>query len=116
MVRRVETGRTMGLLLKTVVAFCVGFALLAGAQRLWVTSIISQVNSQSVAGIGLPQMKPAFSFDKTNFNNLIPALTPKPIDTSAGQRAWASSFAHQQSLQIRAAQDMQMKYGAGLRR
>ena len=106
----------MGLLLKTVVAFCVGFALLAGAQRMWMTSIVAQVNSQSIAGIGLPQMKPAYSFDKKDIGNLIPALTAKPIDTSAGQRAWASSLAHQQSLQIRAAQDMQMKFGAGLRR
>jgi hypothetical protein len=106
----------MGLLLKTVVAFCVGFALLAGAQRLWMTSIISQVNSQSVAGIGLPQMKPAYSFEKSNFDNLISAMHPKPIDTSAAQRAWMNSLGHEQSLQIRAAQDMQMKFGAGLRR
>ena len=106
----------MGLLLKTVVAFCVGFALLAGAQRLWMTSIANQVNSQSVAGIRLPQMKPAYSFDKLNFDNLISAMHPKPIDTSAAQRAWLNSLGHEQSLQIRAAQDMQMKFGGGLRR
>lgn len=106
----------MWLLLKTAVAFCVGFALLAGAQRLWMTSMVAQVNSQSAAGIGLPQMKPAYSFDKTALDNLIPALTPKPIDTSAAQRAWINSLGHDQSLQIRAAQDLQMKFGAGLRR
>ena len=56
------------------------------------TSIISQVNSQSIAGVGLPQMRPAYSFDKSNFYNLISAMHPKPIDTSAGQRAWINSL------------------------
>jgi hypothetical protein len=96
----------MGFLLKTVAAFCLGAVLLAGAQRAWLSSIVTQVKWQSTAGLNLPQAKPVYSFDKSNFDNLIAAMHPKVIDTSAAQRAWANSLAHQQSLNVRTWQNM----------
>ena len=96
----------MNILFKTAAAFCVGVALVAGAQNLWVSKIIGAVKSQGSAGLDLPQVKPAFSFDKTNFDKALFAPEVPKIDTRAAQGAWINSINRQINADIRRAQDL----------
>jgi hypothetical protein len=93
----------MGMLLKTIVAFCVGAGLLVGAQRLWLSSMVAQVRVEMARpNAGLPQasFKPAFNVDA---DKLRQAITPTmgSIDTSSGQRAAIESAARRVDIQIR---------------
>lgn len=96
----------MDLVVKTVAAFCIGAALFAGAGRLWMSSVIGAVKSQGSAGLDLPQVKPAFSFDKTNFDKALFAPEVPKIDTRAAQGAWINSINRQINADIRRAQDL----------
>jgi hypothetical protein len=96
----------MDLVVKTVAAFCIGAALFAGAGRWWMSSVVGAVKSQGAAGLDLPQVKPAFSFDKTNFDKALFAPEMPKIDTRAAQGAWINSLGHQMSIDVRRAQDM----------
>jgi hypothetical protein len=96
----------MDLIIKTVAAFCIGAALFAGAGRWWMSSVVGVVNSRSAAGLDLPQVKPAFSFDKTNFDKALFAPQVPKIDTSAAQGAWINSINRQINADIRRAQNL----------
>jgi hypothetical protein len=96
----------MNILFKTVAAFCVGVALVAGAQNLWVSKILGAVKSQGSAGLDLPQVKPVFSFDKANFDKALFAPQVPKIDTRAAEAAWINSINRQINTDIRRAQDL----------
>jgi hypothetical protein len=94
----------MGMLLNTIVAFCVGAGLLIGAQQLWLSSIMSQVRVATARPVfPQTQLKPAFNVDADKLRQAI-LPTMGPIDTSAGQRAAIESAARRVDIQIRNAQ------------
>ena len=47
----------MGLLFKTILAFCIGAAALSAAQRYWLSAMINQVNEVSSRKDWLPEGK-----------------------------------------------------------
>jgi hypothetical protein len=91
----------MGLIVKAVVAFCIGAAAIAGVQALGLSWIKQQLRSDA-ARAGLPEMKPV-SFDQ---RKLTAPLLPKmaPIDTRAGEAAGVMAASRRIDLQIRATQ------------
>lgn len=94
----------MDLLLKTVAAFCIGVAAMAGIQTLYLRSVMDIVRSDAARpSAALPQMKRAFNFDASKMGTAIIPKMP-PIDTSAGQRAAITSMSRQIDQQIRGAQ------------
>jgi hypothetical protein len=93
----------MDLLLKTVLAFCVGVGAMAGIQTLYLHSITDLIRADAGRpSAALPEMKPSFSFDASKMGTIIPKMPE--IDTSAGQRAAINSMARQIDQQIRGAQ------------
>jgi hypothetical protein len=93
----------MGMVLKTIVAFCIGVGLLAGVRHFWMTSMMAQIRAETSRPV-LPvaQFKPAY----VDADALRRAITPTMgrIDTSAGQRAAIESAARRVDIQIRNAQ------------
>ena len=77
----------MNLLLKAVVAFCIGGAAMYGLQKVWLSSIRQQLATQPVT-IPQMQMKPIPAVDPTQFRA---ALSSK-IDPKIGQDAWRGTL------------------------
>ena len=69
----------MGLVVKTLLAFCIGTAAMAGLRTYWMSSIKQELRSNHAA---LPQveMKPIPKFDATKFRA---AINPKIDNTFA---------------------------------
>lgn len=93
------------LLVKAIAAFCLGAALLAGAQHAYVWAIKRQVQSAQ-AGAGLPRIGKSPDF-AGNFNagGFKGAILPNvgAIDTTTGQRLAIEGAARRIDLQNRAA-------------
>jgi hypothetical protein len=87
----------MGLVLKAVVAFCIGGAAIFGLQKVWLSSIKQQLAMQPVT-IPQMQMKPITAVDPTQFRA---ALYPK-IDPKIGQDAWRGTLNRQINQSINA--------------
>ena len=87
----------MGLVIKAVVAFCIGGAAMFGLQKLWLSSIKQQLATQPVT-IPQMQMKPIPAIDPTQFRA---ALYPK-IDPKIGQDAWRGTLNRQINQSINA--------------
>jgi hypothetical protein len=87
----------MGLVLKALVAFCIGGAATYGAQKLWLSQIRQQIASPRVV-IPQTQMKPIPAVDPTQFRA---ALYPK-IDPKIGQDAWRGTLNRQINQSINA--------------
>jgi hypothetical protein len=77
----------MGLVIKAVLAFCIGGAAMFGLQKVWLSSIKQQLATQRVM-IPQVQMKPIPAVDPTQFRA---ALYPK-IDPKIGQDAWRGTL------------------------
>src|SRR5882672_7639420 len=83
----------MGLVLKAVVAFCIGGAAMYGLQKVWLSSIKQQL---AIPRVTIPQMqmKPIPAVDPTQFRA---ALYPK-----IGQDAWRGTLNRQINQSINA--------------
>ena len=95
----------MGLAIKTIAAFCLGLAMLAGLQSVGLMSLQKYVKSERT-NAGLPSMGKTPDF-ATNFNasGLKDGLLPKygMIDTREGQRLAVEGAARRIDLMNRAA-------------
>jgi hypothetical protein len=110
--RRLEAC-AMDLFFKTIVAFLIGVGALVGVQHLWVSSMMSQVRSQSAA---LPTATPFKSaFGSVDADKLRAAILPKfgPIDTTTGQRLAIEGAQRRIDMQIRNAQSYTPVYTRG---
>ena len=87
----------MELAVKTLLAFCIGIAAMAGLQTYWMSSIRQELRSNHVA---LPQveMKPIPQFDAAKFSA---AINPK-IDPNIGKDAWQGTINRQINQSINA--------------
>ena len=90
----------MGLVLKTLVAFCIGAGAMYGLQTLWLSSIKQQLSSRQVAmpQVQQMQMKPIPTIDPARFRA---ALYPK-IDPNIGKDAWRGTLNQQINQSINA--------------
>src|SRR6266540_1768245 len=95
-------GAAMGIIVKAVVAFCIGAAAIAGVQTIGLSWIKQQLRSDT-ARAGLPDMKAAVSFDQ---RKLATPILPKmaPIDTRAAEAAGVMAASRRIDQQIRGAQ------------
>jgi hypothetical protein len=87
----------MGLVIKAVLAFCIGGAAMYGLQRVWLSNIKQQLATQRVT-IPPAQMKPIPAVDP---GKLRTALYPK-IDPKIGQNAWRGTLNQQINQSINA--------------
>ena len=87
----------MGLVLKAVLAFCIGGAAMYGLQRVWLSNIKQQLAMPRVT-IPQTQMKPIPAVDPAQFRA---ALYPK-IDPKIGQDAWRGTLNRQINQSINA--------------
>jgi hypothetical protein len=87
----------MGLVIKAVLAFCLGGAAIYGLQKVWLSNIKQQLATQRVM-IPQVQMKPIPAVDPTQFRA---ALYPK-IDPKIGQDAWRGTLNRQINQSINA--------------
>ena len=87
----------MGLVLKGLVAFCIGGAAMFGVQKVWLSQIKQQL---AIPRVTIPQMqmKPIPVVDPTQFRA---ALYPK-IDPKIGQDAWRGTLNRQINQSINA--------------
>jgi hypothetical protein len=92
----------MSIVVNAIVAFCIGAAAVVGLQAVGLSWVKQQLHSDA-ARAGLPQTKPAVSFDQ---RKLAGPILPKmaPIDTRAGEAAGVMAAQRRIDLQIRAAQ------------
>ena len=87
----------MGLVIKAVLAFCIGGAAIYGLQKVWLSNIKQQLATQRVM-IPQVQMKPIPAVDPKQFRA---ALYPK-IDPKIGQDAWRGTLNRQINQSINA--------------
>jgi hypothetical protein len=87
----------MGLVLKAVLAFCIGGGAMYGAQKVWLSNIKQQIAIPRVA-IPQMQMKPIPAVDPAQFRA---SLYPK-IDPKIGQDAWRGTLNRQINQSINA--------------
>jgi len=80
----------MGLVLKALVAFCIGGAAMYGTQKVWLSNVKQRLAAQRVT-IPQTQMKPIPAVDPAQFRA---ALYPK-IDPKIGQDAWHGTLNRQ---------------------
>jgi hypothetical protein len=91
----------MSIILKSIAAFGVGVAAVAGVQNLWVRSVTSHIRSDEFkAASRLPDMKPLNfpKFDAGKFS----AFTAPKFDPKIGQDAWRGTLNRQVDQSIRA--------------
>jgi hypothetical protein len=87
----------MSLVIKAVLAFCIGGAAMYGLQRVWLSNIKQQLATQRVT-IPQAKMKPIPAVDPTKMRA---ALYPK-IDPKIGQDAWRGTLNRQINQSINA--------------
>ena len=98
----------MGLIIKVIVAFCIGAAGLSALQHYWLSSVASQIRTEAARAPTLASQvkgKLTFSEDGAKLREAMKKMYGGPIDTTAGQRAAIQSAAHRAYLQQRAAQN-----------
>ena len=91
----------MGLILKAIVAFCIGAGALTAVQHVWVASITAQVRAAKPV---LPQMtafKP--TMDPGTLKITLPTIDPAAV--KRGEALGVMSAARRMDLQVRAAQN-----------
>jgi hypothetical protein len=87
----------MGLVIKAVLAFCIGGAAMYGLQKVWLSNIKQQIAIPRVT-IPQTQMKPIPAVDPAKMRA---ALYPK-IDPKIGQDAWRGTLNRQINQSINA--------------
>jgi hypothetical protein len=88
----------MGLVLKTLLAFCVGAAAMVGLQRQWLSAVQQRISTQQALALPQLQMKPIPTVDPAQFRA---ALYPK-IDPNIGKDAWRGTLNRQINQSINA--------------
>ena len=92
----------MGVIFKTVLAFCIGWGVLHGVQHYWPAAVTAQVTDNS--GLKLLPPAPAFPTIEVDPAKLRLAINPPvTIDTRAYERLAIESMARQVEQQNRAA-------------
>ena len=92
----------MGMIFKTVLAFCIGWGVLHGVQHYWLAAVTAQVTDNS--GLKLLPPAPAFPTIEVDPEKLRVAVNPPvTIDTRAYERLAIESMARQVDQQNRAA-------------
>ena len=96
----------MSLIVKSIVGFGVGVAVVAAVQSAGMWSLKQYLRSDRAMMAGVPVMGAALPDYGANFkkSGVIEALVAKPIDTSLGQRLAVEGAARRVDMQIRAAQ------------
>lgn len=95
----------MGTAIKLIVAFCVGTAMLFGAQRLWVSAMTAQIAAQPpIPMMSRVQVAPTIKVDPEKLRLAINPGIGKKIDTTTGQRLAVEGAARRIDLMNRAAQ------------
>ena len=96
----------MGMILKTILAFCVGVGALTAFQHFWMTSITAQLRAEMARpSLTFPQsqFKPAFT--NIDAEQLRRAMAPMaPIDTKRFEALGVQSAQRQIDMQVRNAQ------------
>jgi hypothetical protein len=94
----------MGLIIKSIIAFCIGLGAITAAQHLWVSSMMQRVRTAS-ATTPLPQtqFKPVMAVDPDKMRNAIMPPVPQ-IDTKRYQALGVLSAQRQIDIQVRNAQ------------
>jgi len=87
----------MGFAVKTILAFCIGIAAMAGFQNYWLSSVKEQLRSQQTT-IPVVQPKPIAYLDTSKMRA---TLYPK-IDPNIGKDAWRGTLNRQVSQSINA--------------
>jgi len=87
----------MGFVFKTILAFCIGIAAMAGVQRYWLSSIKEQLGTQQ-ATLPVIASKPIPHVDVSKMRA---SLFPK-IDPNIGKDAWRGTLNRQVSQSINA--------------
>jgi hypothetical protein len=88
----------MGLVLKTLLAFCVGAAAMVELQRQWLSAVQQRISTQQAVALPQVQMKPIPTIDPSQFRA---ALYPK-IDPNIGKDAWRGTLNQQINQSINA--------------
>ena len=88
----------MGLVLKTLLAFCVGAVAMYGLQRQWLSAVQQRISTQQAVVLPQVQMKPIPTIDPAQFRA---ALYPK-IDPNIGRNAWRGTINQQINQSINA--------------
>jgi len=92
----------MGMIFKTVLAFCIGWGVLHGVQHYWLAAVTAQITDNS--GLNLLPPAPAFPTIEVDPEKLRVAVNPPvTIDTRAYERLAIESMARQVEQQNRAA-------------
>ena|SRR5438105_14260722 len=97
----------MGMMVKTIVVFCLGAGALVAAQHYWMASVVGQVRSQMASGsYTLPQSQFRPAFTTIDADRLRMAINPPmaPIDTRRFEALGVQSAQRQIDMQIRNAQ------------
>jgi hypothetical protein len=94
----------MGLVLKTLLAFCVGAAAMVGLQRQWLSAVQQRISTQQAVALPQVQMKPIPTIDPAQFRA---ALYPK-IDPNIGKDAWRGTLNRQINQSINASRMVPM--------
>src|SRR5262245_60533268 len=93
----------MGLIVKTIIAFCIGLGAITAAQHLWVSAMMQRVHTAG-AKTPLPQtqFKPAITIDPDKMRKAI--MPAPPIDTKRYEALGVMSAQRQIDIQVRNAQ------------
>ena len=81
----------MGLLLKALVAFCIGTASVVGLQSLWLSWIKHRISTQPV--VALPQVP--MKADPDGRSSPVPRAFHPKIDPNIGKNAWRRTINQQ---------------------
>jgi hypothetical protein len=90
----------MGFVIKTILAFCIGIAAIAGVRTYWLSSVKEQLRTQQVT-IPVVQPTPLARFDTTKMRETLYPKVPK-IDPNIGKNAWHGTINRQISQSINA--------------
>jgi hypothetical protein len=93
----------MDMFVKTIIAFCIGLGALAGAQHLWVSSMMAQIRAGSSAALPQTQVQPMVAIDPDKLRKAI-MPTMAPIDTKRYEALGVESAQRRIDMQIRNAQ------------
>jgi hypothetical protein len=88
----------MGLIIKVVVAFCIGIGAMWGVQTWWLSSIKKQIAATPPVTLPTVQMTPVAKIDVSKLHQ---SINPK-IDPKIGQDAWRGTINRQVSQSINA--------------
>jgi hypothetical protein len=94
----------VGLVLKTLLAFCIGAAAMYGLQRQWLSAVQQRISTQQAVALPQVQMKTIPTIDPAQLRT---TLYPK-IDPNIGRNAWRGTINQQINQSINASRMVPM--------